>query len=114
MHAGFIKINFEADTRTAQDVKTLKQLAENISINYDVTALGSTATLDRGDLYVAVACLSHVEGNIEKKFDQILDFCEKSGFGRIEDETRFLDSIDAMDMDMDEDDDGDDDDEQLN
>ncbi len=109
MFAGVLRICFEADARTAQDAKALKALASDIAINFDVSALGSTATLEQGDLYICVSALSHVENNLNQKFDKIILYCEKSGFGRVEDETRFLDSISAMDMDEDEDEDEDDD-----
>lgn len=49
-----------------------------------------------GEPSLVIAALSGSETELNKELDAIADFCENSGFGRIEAEVSFMDHIDSL------------------
>jgi uncharacterized protein YlxP (DUF503 family) len=124
LYFAVMKITFmvEEDNpdQTSPAVKRdLQALVEKLRARFRVAILPGQVE-DSGDAPVlAVASLAHSEEALSRQLDSICEFCESSGFGRIDTERTLLDHIDSFgsdeedyeeDPDDDPDDDNDDDD----
>ncbi len=91
-----IKLTFEQGPETKDDRKALRNLAEKIRARFKVCAAACGEDGDAGSTSIAVAALGSSEERLTHTLDAITEFCEASGFGRVESEQALLDHIDAV------------------
>ena len=94
MYFAVVKFSFEANADTAQDRRDLRQLTEKIRSRFKVCA--AACDEDAGSNAVAITALASTEERLTHTLDAIAEFCESSGFGRIESEQSLVDHIDAL------------------
>jgi hypothetical protein len=84
----------------------LNALTEKLRARFRVAIL--PGQLEDGELpSLGIASLAHSEEALARQLDAICEFCESSGFGRIESERTLMDHIDAFGDDEEEDSDAD-------
>lgn len=114
MYFAVMKITFMVDEDDpARESSGLKQdlqaLCEKLRTRFRVTVLPGQVSEPGDPPVIAVASLAHSEESLSRQLDSICEFCEGSGFGRIDTERTLLDHIDSF---GDDDDDGDEDDDE--
>ncbi len=95
MYFAISKFTLDLDTETKRDEKALKALCEKIRSRFKIS-VGSTANGRQGETAIVVAALAQTEERLGQMLNDIGDFCEESGFGRVTDEESLLDHIDAI------------------
>ena len=95
MYFAVSKIIIDIDTETAQDDKALKSLAEKVRARFKVAVATQTQT-HQGESALVIAGLARNEEKLSQTLNDIMSFCEESGFGRIADEVTLLDHIDSI------------------
>ena len=110
MYFAVMKLTFEPSDSTPQDRKALAALVEKIRARYKVCVMPCEATDETGQASIAISSLGHSDEALSKQLDAISDFCEETGFGRVETERTLMDHIDAFsnDDEDEEDEDGED------
>ena len=99
------KITFADDDSTSYDARELKALVERIRARYKVCALAQPITASHGTLELVVTFLGHHQDQVNQTMDDIIDFCENSGFGRVDQELTLMDDVENLSEDyVDEDD----------
>ncbi len=105
-----MKITFAVDEE-APDLERsnlkqeLQSLVEKIRSRFRVAIMSGQMESTADAPVIAVASLAHSEESLARQLDSICEFCESSGFGRIDSERTLLDHIDSFGEDDDEDDD---------
>ena len=98
MYFAVAKFTFESSgKKTPDDRKELRSLVEKIRARFKVSCAIASQPDDVGSASIAIAALAGSEDALDKKLDDIAEFCEAAGFGRIESEQTLLDEIDALD-----------------
>ena len=94
MYFAVVKLSFEDVVRSSSDDrKELFALVEKIRTRFKVCA----AAVEEGDATaIAVTALGSSEARLTQTLDAITDFCENSGFGRLDSEQTLMDHIDAV------------------
>lgn len=114
MFFAVMKITFAVDeTNAGQDVTSLRHdlqsLTEKLRSRFRIAVLPQQVESAGDTPVIGVASLAHSEEALSRQLDAICEFCESSGFGRIETERTLLDHVDSFGDDdddlMDEDDD---------
>ena len=95
MYFAVSKIMFDLDTETSQDDKALKSLAEKVRSRFKV-AVSTLNQAHQGETALVIAGLARNEEKLDQTINDIMAFCEESGFGRISDELTLLDHIDSI------------------
>lgn len=92
-----MKLNFESNLarRTQDGDRDLKNLAEKIRSRFRVNAAAILSDHSGSDA-IAIAALGSSAEKLSQLLDAIVDFCEQSGLGRIDNEETLLDHIDAI------------------
>ena len=88
------KIYIESDQMTTSDLKELTQLCQKLQSKYKISAKPLAHTENR--LSFAIALLSSSRNAALQKLDEIVQFTEQSGIGRVENEISLVDHIDAF------------------
>lgn len=89
--------DFQKDSRQDEiRVLELKRLAEKIRSRFKVCAMATFQPSSQEPIGIAVTALGSDEEKLSKLLDGIVDFCEQSGFGRVQDELSWVESIDAL------------------
>lgn len=96
MYFAVVKITFESGTDMQQDRKELQALVEKIRARFRVCVMPCQTYEDDGEVALALTSLAISEEALTKQLDAISEFCEQSGFGRIEEEKTLLDHIDSF------------------
>jgi len=104
MYFAVMKLTFEASESSAQDRKALAALIEKIRARFKVCAMPCESMEESGQASLAISSLAHSDEALGKQLDAISDFCESSGFGRVETERTLMDHIDAFTSDDDDED----------
>lgn len=94
MYFAVAKLGFEdAGEERGQDRKDLRSLADKIRSRFKVAA---ACDLGEGGPTLAIAALGSSAERLSQTLDAIIELCEDSGFGRVENEETLLDHIDAL------------------
>ena len=95
----------------------LQSLVEKLRARFRIAVLPGQIEEPGEAPVITIASLAYSEESLSRQLDSICEFCESSGFGRIDTERTLLDHIDSFGSDEDEygddareDDDDDDDD----
>ena len=78
---------------------------EKIRARFKVCVMPCDTTEETGQASIAISSLAISEESLSKQLDSVSDFCEETGFGRVETERTLMDHIDAFTSDDDEDED---------
>ncbi|MBM4253810.1 MAG: DUF503 domain-containing protein [Deltaproteobacteria bacterium] len=94
MYFAVVKLGFESQMDSDQDRRELKQLAEKIRVKFKVCA----AVYDDRDIGAALAitAIGSSSERIDQTLDAISEFCESSGYGRVESEQALVDHFEAL------------------
>jgi uncharacterized protein YlxP (DUF503 family) len=94
MYFAVVKLSFEDVSSSSADVRRdLHGLVEKLRSRFKVCA----AAIEEGDATaIAVTALGSSEARLTQTLDAITDFCETSGFGRLDSEQTLMDHIDAV------------------
>jgi uncharacterized protein YlxP (DUF503 family) len=94
MYFAVVKLGFETNFDSELDRRELRQLAEKIRARFKVCA----AVHEHNDAgpSLAIAALSSSAERLDQTLDAISEFCESSGYGRVESEQSLVDHIDAL------------------
>ena len=98
------KISFAEDDATAHDARELKALVERIRSRFKVCALAQPTDSRHGSLGIVLTFLGHHQEQVNQTMDAVIDYCENSGFGRIDQELTLMDHVDNLAEDYVEDD----------
>jgi hypothetical protein len=85
MHYAIVKASFSAGDKLEQDQRELQVLVKKIQTKFHVSVKSSNDFSKTGTPEIVVAVLERTDNLLRQKIDEILDFCEASGFGRVED-----------------------------
>lgn len=111
MYFAIMKLTFsthEGEAASTSVKQELNALTEKLRARFRIAILPGQMQ-DGEPPTLAMASLAHSEEALARQLDAICEFCESSGFGRIESERTLLDHIDAFgDDEGDEDTDDDD------
>lgn len=112
MYFAVMKITFMIeDERPTVDSSKLKHdlqaLVEKLRARFRIAVLPGQVGGPGEPPVVTVASLAHSEESLGRQLDSICEFCESSGFGRIDTERTLMDHVDSF-SDDDDDEDGDD------
>ncbi|NDE15982.1 hypothetical protein EBZ80_13730 [bacterium] len=126
MYFAVMKITFMVDedeagkggtSHSAPVKQELQSLVEKLRARFRIAVLPGQIEEPGEAPVIAIASLAYSEESLSRQLDSICEFCESSGFGRIDTERTLLDHIDSFGSDEDEygddareDDDDDDDD----
>jgi uncharacterized protein YlxP (DUF503 family) len=89
--------NFQKDSRQNElRILELKRLAEKVRSRFKVCAKATFDLSSQEPIGIAVTALGAEEEKLSKLLDSIVEFCEQSGFGRVQDELSWIDSIDIL------------------
>ncbi len=94
MYFAVTKLCFDLDNNTVRDSKELASLCERIRKKFKVTA--SPCPLEKTQASIAIVTLQRAEQKISKLLDDISEFCETCGFGRVSQEHTLIDTIDSI------------------
>lgn len=97
MYFAIHKIKFQIDERTGRESKDIAALCVRLAKRFKACVQPSFPNLEQGEVIIVSALLSPHENGAKKKADEISDYCEGSGFGRVYDESLLLDHIDTID-----------------
>lgn len=95
MHFAVMKLTFAATLDSERDRKELKALAEKLRARFKICC-APCASQEGDAASLAVTALAPTENQLSRMLDDIADFCETSGFGRIEGESTLLDDIESI------------------
>jgi uncharacterized protein YlxP (DUF503 family) len=95
MHFAVMKLTFAAALDSEKDRKELKALAEKLRVRFKVCC-SPYSIQEGGAAALAIAALSGSENQLSRTLDEIANFCETSGFGRIEAESTLLDDVESI------------------
>ena len=95
MYFAVVKLSFEKGPETTEDKKALRSLVEKLRARFKVCA-AACEDEPSGQAAVAVTALASSEERLTHTLDAITEFCETSGFGRIESEQALLDHLDSL------------------
>ncbi len=112
MYFAIMKITFMIDDdlpgvagpRSKQD---LHALVEKLRARFRIAVLPGQLSGPGEPPVIAISSLAHSEESLARQLDSICEFCESSGFGRIDTERTLMDHVDSF---SDDDDEGEDDD----
>lgn len=126
MYFAVMKITFMVDedeagkggtSHSAPVKQELQSLVEKLRARFRIAVLPGQIEEPGEAPVITIASLAYSEESLSRQLDSICEFCESSGFGRIDTERTLLDHIDSFGSDEDEygddareDDDDDDDD----
>lgn len=96
MYFAVAKFIFEHESLDGNDRKELYGLVEKIRSRFKVCVKPSSEFQKDGEPSLVIASLSGSATELNKELDAIADFCENSGFGRIETEVSFMDHLDSL------------------
>ena len=93
MFVAVSRLTFE-DEPSAYDNKELKSLCERIKSRFQVCVKveNSSQSFPR----IVISALEHSQAVLDKKLDQVTDYCENSGFGRISQEEVFYEHVENL------------------
>ncbi len=94
MYFAVSKFTLDLDTETSRDEKALKALCEKLRARFKIAV--NSVNAGKGETAIVVAALSRSEETLSQMLNDIGDFCEESGFGRVTDEETLLDHVDAI------------------
>ncbi|SMF55638.1 hypothetical protein [Pseudobacteriovorax antillogorgiicola] len=94
MFIAVTRIVFE-DQQTTYDKRELKALTEKIKSRFHV-CVKINKPQEAGIPAIVISALEHSQNQLDQKLDRIADFCEESGFGRIDSEETFFEHIDNL------------------
>ncbi len=97
MYIGITKLEFSPESSTGQDFKAAKALCQSIKARFKVISCTCSTIEKDGVTSIAYAAFGSNESQLGSFLEQIADFCEGSGFGRIENHNRIIESLDHMD-----------------
>jgi len=126
LYFAVMKITFMVDedeagkggtSHSAPVKQELQSLVEKLRARFRIAVLPGQIEEPGEAPVITIASLAYSEESLSRQLDSICEFCESSGFGRIDTERTLLDHIDSFGSDEDEygddareDDDDDDDD----
>ena len=87
------KICFSAENKTPLIARDLHSLVEKIRARFRVCV---TAYPDTHEIAIAITSLALTEEALNKQIDQVIEFCESSGLGRVISESTLLDDVDSI------------------
>jgi uncharacterized protein YlxP (DUF503 family) len=96
MYFAVVKLTFEEGTGSAEDRKALRSLVEKLRARFKVCAAVCLEEEAAGAASVAVTALGSTAERLTETLDALTEFCETSGFGRIDSEQTLMDHIDAV------------------
>lgn len=96
MFFGITKITFDIDSKTIHDRKKMRSLCDGIQKRFKVSAQPIGDPEEEGEASVAIAALAPSEKQMTTLLDNISDFCENSGFGRVASEEALVDHVDSI------------------
>ena len=96
MYFAVVKLCFESSADQAVDRKALHGLAEKLRARFKVCAAACEGEGDATISALAITALGSSEERLSHTLDGISEYCEASGFGRIESEQTLMDHIDAL------------------
>jgi uncharacterized protein YlxP (DUF503 family) len=96
MYFAISKITF-SEGQTSYDKKQLASLIQKIRARFKVSirSVGQDHRKQNGVNAIMVALLDRSEAALTQQIDSIIDFCENSGFGRVEGEETIFEDFDA-------------------
>ena len=95
MYFAVVKITFEDELGAAAG-RDLHTLLERLRSRFKVCAAAIAADESGNGASIALTALASTEEKLTRTLDNVVDFCEESGFGRIASEEALLDHIDAL------------------
>lgn len=95
MYFGLIKIEFDREDLTQHDRKEMHSLVEKLRNRFKACVKPSAEFQKTGEPSVCIATLGASEGELNREIEEILDFCDTSGFGRIAEESVIIDHFDS-------------------
>lgn len=103
MYFALTHIKFEEDyekesRRRDQRILEIKRLADRVRGQFKVCAMVTFHPNSEEPLGIAVAALGTQDEKLSKLLDSIVEFCEKSGYARVQEELALIDSIDILDQ----------------
>lgn len=96
MYFAISKLIF-SEGQTSSDQKQLASLIQKIRARFKVSvrSVGQGSDKNSSVNAIMVALLDRSEAGLTKQIDAIIDFCEDSGFGRVEGEETIFEAFDA-------------------
>ena len=100
MYFAISKLTF-SEGQTSSDKKQLAALIQKIRARFKVSirSVGPAHGKESGINAIMVALLDRSETGLTQQIDSIIDFCENSGFGRVEGEDTIFEDFDAWPKD---------------
>ncbi len=93
MHFFVSKISFSVESPSQNLGRDLHSLVEKIRARFRVAV---TAFPSHAEVAIAITSLALTEEALNKQLDQIIEFCESSGFGRVASEASLIDDVDSI------------------
>lgn len=94
MYVAVSKIVFEAG-ESPYDNREIKSLVTSLEKRFAICAKNCKDP-GTGQYSIVTTLLDHKQESLNQRLDKISDFCEESGFGRIESERTFFEHIDNL------------------
>ena len=89
------KIGFYAGTDLNEDLRQLTILCKKLKKRFNICVM-----IDRKASQIRptilLSCIHESDNELSKLLDQVTDFCEESGYGRVEEESSFFESFDNL------------------
>lgn len=96
MHFLVSHIVFDVSTTSAVDIRALNSLCEKISKRFGILAKPYHSLERDGIASIAIAAIANRQEALGRIADEVADFCEKAGFGRVEEEYALLDDFESL------------------
>jgi hypothetical protein len=96
MHFLVSHIIFDVATTTAVDHRALSSLCEKLTKRFGVLAKPYHSLEKDGNASIAIAALANKQEALGRIADDVADFCEKAGFGRVDEEFTLLDDFESL------------------
>lgn len=94
MYFAVVKLTFDEEGGGSADPHAWRSLCEKLRSRFKVCA--AVCSEETGTNSIAITALGSSEERLSKMLDQLTDFCENAGLGRIASEDTLLDHMDNI------------------
>lgn len=91
---GLLKVEFTKQPENISDVKDTLNFCEKLRRKFHVTTRAKF--IDDQLSFIVIAALADDEPKLNTLFDRILEFCDGSEFGRVYENSAFVEDIDEL------------------
>jgi uncharacterized protein YlxP (DUF503 family) len=95
MYFAVAQITFE-DEVTSYDYKELKSLTEKLRARFRICVRVADGSPQSAPPAIVIAALHPQQESLSRLLDQVVEFCENSGFGRIAEERTILEHLESL------------------